>query len=102
MQGYRRHSAPQTMLFGYDPVRDLPEDHLARLIERIVEATVRPRSKGTQDGQPAYDPRLCLKVLVYGYCTGVRSSRRLEQHCRESLPYLYLTRGDAPSYRTLC
>jgi hypothetical protein len=41
-------------------------------------------------------------VLVYGYATGVRSSRQLERHCRESLPYLFLTRGDAPSYRTLC
>jgi hypothetical protein len=45
---------------------------------------------------------LCLKVLIYGYATGVRSSRQLEKHCNESLPYLFLTRGDTPSYRTLC
>lgn len=102
MQGYRPHSAPQYMLFGYDPLRDLPDDHLARLVERVVEETVRPTPKGVRGGQPAYDPRLCVKVLVYGYCTGLRSSRRLEQHCQESLPYLFLTRGDAPSYRTLC
>lgn len=102
MQGYRRHSAPQLMLFGYDPVRDLAEDHLARLVERVVEETVRPRPKGVAGGQPAYDPRLCIKVLIYGYCLGLRSSRRLEQQCRESLPYLFLTRGDTPSYRTLC
>lgn len=102
MQGYRHHSAPQAMLFGYDPVRDLPWDHLARLIERVVEETVRPTPKGTAGGQPAYDPRLTVKVLVYGYATGVRSSRRLEQYCRESLPFLFLTRGDTPSYRTLC
>lgn len=102
MSGYRRHSAPQAMLFGYDPVRDLPGDHLARLVETVVEDAVKPTPKGTKGGQPAYDPRLCLKVLLYGYCTGVRSSRRLEQNCRESLPYLFLTRGDTPSYRTLC
>jgi hypothetical protein len=41
-------------------------------------------------------------VLLYGYATGTRSSRRLEQQCRESLPFLFLTRGDTPSYRTLC
>ena len=102
MKGYRQHSAPQPMLFGYDPVRDLPADHLARLVEAVVEDAVKPQPKGDQGGQPAYDPRLCLKVLLYGYCTGVRSSRRLEQNCRESLPYLFLTRGDTPTYRTLC
>lgn len=102
MSGYRRHSAPQAMLFGYDPVRDLPADHLARLVEAVVEDAVKPTPKGAKGGQPAYDPRLCLKVLLYGYCTGVRSSRRLEQNCRESLPYLFLTRNDTPSYRTLC
>jgi hypothetical protein len=56
----------------------------------------------TGKGQPPYDPRLTLKVLVYAYATGIRSSRQMERLCRESLPYLFLTRGDAPSYRTLC
>lgn len=99
---YRRHDPPQPLLIGYDPVRDLPPDHLARLVEAVVEATVRPPHRAPQAGNPPYDPRLCLKVLVYGYATGVRSSRQLERHCRESLPYLFLTRGVAPSYHTLC
>jgi hypothetical protein len=68
----------------------------------VVEETVTPARRVRRAGQPPYDPRLCLKVLIYGYCTGLRSSRRLEQACRESLPFLLLTRGDAPSYRTLC
>jgi transposase len=102
MSGYRPHPPPQSLLVGYDPVRDLPADHLARLVEAVVEHSVQPPTKRTdKGGQPAYDPRLCLKVLIYGYCTGVTSTRRLEQNCRESLPYLFLTRGDAPSYRTL-
>jgi transposase len=99
---YRRYDPPQPLLFGYDPVRDLPPDHLARLVEAVVEETVQPTRRDRHCGQPPYDPRLCLKVLVYGYATGVRSSRQLERHCRESLPYLFLTRGDTPSYRTLC
>lgn len=100
--GYRRHDPPAPLLFGYDPFRDLPLDHLARLVEHVVEETVIPPRRGRGPGQPPYDPRLCVKVLVYSYCTGVRSSRVMERHCRESLPYLFLTRGDAPSYRTLC
>lgn len=99
--GFRSHPPPAERLFGYDPVRDLPQNHLARFVEMVVEEACPPSPK-PGPGQPAYDPRLCLKVLVYGYATGVRSSRQLERLCRESLPYLFLTRGEAPSYRTLC
>ena len=99
---YRDYAPPAPLLFGYDPERDLPEDHLARLVERVVEESVRPGLLPARRGQPPFDPRLCAKVLLYGYATGVRSSRQLERLCTESLPYLYLTRGDTPSYRTLC
>ena len=98
---FRHHGPPQPLLFGYDPVRDLPPDHLARFVEQVVEATVHPPQREKQAGQPPFDPRLCLKVLIYGYATGVRSSRQLARHCQESLPYLFLTRGDTPSYQTL-
>jgi transposase len=100
--GYRPHTAPQYLLYGYDPVRDLAPDHLARLVERVVEDANLPRQLSGGKGQPAFDPRLCAKVLVYGYATRIRSSRQLERMCNECLPYLFLTRGDTPSYRTLC
>lgn len=99
---YRPHYAPQARLFGYDPVSDLAPDHLARLVEAVVEETVRPKRKLRAPGRPQFDPRLLLKVLVYGYATGSRSSRQLERMCNENLAYLFLTRGDTPSYRTLC
>ena len=100
--GHRSHPAPTPLLFGYDPGRDLPADHLARLVELVVEEATLPRSLPAGRGQPAFDPRLCAKVLLYGYATGARSSRQLERLCSDSLPFLFLTRGDAPSYRTLC
>src|SRR5260221_7868704 len=102
VMGYRNYPPPSPKLIGYDPVRDLPADHLARLVELVVEECVEPQPKAHGRGQAEFDPRLLIKVLVYGYATGVRSSRRLEQNCDESLPYLYLSRGDTPSYRTLC
>lgn len=100
--GYRRHDPPTPLLIGYDPCVDLPKDHLARLVEMVVNEAVPAPETAEGPGQPAFDPRLCIKVLIYGYSTGVRSSRQLEKHCHESLPYLLLTRGDSPSYRTLC
>jgi hypothetical protein len=100
--GYRPYPPPSPLLFGYDPVRDLPTDHLARFVEQVVEETIVPPRRSPGPGQPPFDPRLSLKVLTYGYATGIRSSRQLERLCHESLPFLFLTRGDAPSYRTLC
>lgn len=99
---YRPYAQPAPLLIGYDPVCDLPPDHLARLVEAVVEAAIAVPRHPHGRGNAPFDPRLPIKVLVYGYATGVRSSRRLEQSCGESLPYLFLTRGDTPSYRTLC
>jgi transposase len=99
---YRPYPPALASLVVRDPVVDLPADHLARLVDQVVDAVVQPPLRPPGSGQPPYNPRLCLKVLVYGYATGVRSSRRLEQLCDESLPYLLLTRGDTPSYHTLC
>src|SRR5713226_5855691 len=99
---YRPYAPPAPLLIGYDPVCDLPPDHLARLVEAVVEEAITVPRHPYGPGNAPFDPRLPIKVLVYGYATGVRSSRRLEQSCGESLPYLFLTRGDTPSYRTLC
>jgi Transposase DDE domain/Transposase domain (DUF772) len=99
---YRPYPPPGPLLIGYDPFRDLPADHLARLVEQVVEATVIPPPHPSGPGQPPFDPRLPIKVLVYGYATGQRSSRQLARLCEESLPYLFLTRGDTPCYRVLC
>jgi transposase len=88
-------------LIGYDPVVELSQDHLCRFVDTVVDDFVKVPSK-SGPGQPAYDPRVPVKVLLYGMATGVRSSRRLAQNCHESLPYLLLVRDDRPCYRTLC
>src|SRR5438045_1783241 len=76
---YRPHPPPAPLLFGYDPERDLPRDHLARLVEQVVEEAVRPPLHLPGRGHPPFDPRLPIKVLIYGYATGHRSSRQQER-----------------------
>ena len=98
---YRDYPPSELLLIGYDPERDVAENHLARFVDRVVEESVQPPVHKHGRGQPKFDPRLCLKVLIYGYATGLRSSRQLEKLCQDNLPCKLLTRGDTPSYRTL-
>src|ERR1019366_3973457 len=54
-----------------------------------------------QRGQPPYDPRMMTKVLVYGYCVGVFSSRRIERRLAENVGVRVLAAGNAPNFRTI-
>src|ERR1035441_5427117 len=52
-------------------------------------------------GQPPTDPRLMIKLLVYGYCTGVFSSRRIQKRLQEDIPFRVLAAGNDPDFRTI-
>jgi transposase len=101
MAEFKEHPPSGPLLIGYDPYSDLPQDHLSRLVDRVVDECAEVEQKEVGPGQPELHPRLLLKILIYSYATGVFSSRRMEQNCGESLPYLLLTRGERPSYHTL-
>jgi hypothetical protein len=52
-------------------------------------------------GYRTYDPRLMTKLLVYGYCIGVFSSRRIQKRLREDIPFKVLAAGNEPDFRTI-
>ena len=52
-------------------------------------------------GHPAYHPRMLVKVLVYGYCIGVTSSRKLAAACENDIALRYLTANQQPDFRTI-
>jgi transposase len=52
-------------------------------------------------GNPQYDPRSMLKLLVYGYSYGIRSSRKLERECHYNLSFIWLTGGLKPDHKTI-
>ena len=86
----------------------VPADHPARFVAEFIDALDRDSwadmgidLDGDPLGAPAYHPRALLSVWVYGFMTGVRSSRKLEAACREQLPYLWLTGGQTPDHITL-
>ena len=86
----------------------VPEDHPARFVAAFVDALDRAAwaelavaMGGDPLGAPAYDPRALLSVWLYGFMTGVRSSRKLEMACRDQVPYLWLTGWQHPDHNTL-
>jgi len=52
-------------------------------------------------GADSYYPKQILKLLLYGYSTGIRSSRKLEKACHENLSFIWLMGGLKPDYRTI-
>ncbi|WP_205877934.1 transposase [Mycobacterium camsae] len=81
----------------------LPAEHLARFVADLVDEHLhlaRIRAGYTEgSGGPPYDPRLMVRILMYGYATGVRSSRKLEAACVDVVAFRWLAAGSAPDYR---
>ena len=98
--GFKAHPPSGPLLVGLDPETELGQDHLARFIDAVVDAAGCPEAP-SGPGQPGYHPRMLAKVSMYAYSTGVHSSRRIEQNCREHLAYVFLARDDRPSYHTI-
>ena len=69
----------------------LPDDHLAYFISDVVNqldlSDITARYEGERRGGPPYDPRMMVKVLLYGYCIGVASSRRIAQRLHEDIAF---------------
>lgn len=83
----------------------LPEDHLVYFVSDVVDqldlSAVHAVYGEEKRGQPPYNPRLMIKLLVYGYCTGVFSSRRIQKRLQEDIPFRVLAAGNDPDFRTI-
>ena len=78
----------------------VPVNHVVRFIWEIVKQmnlTAFYFSYGTE-GRPPYDPAMMLAVLIYAYCQGRRSSRKISKACEEELPYRWLTGNTVPDH----
>jgi transposase len=83
----------------------LPEGHLAWFILDVVDqldldAFLRVH-RADGHGHPAYNPKLLLGVLLYGYCVGVRSSRQIERRCAEDIAFRVLAANQTPDHVTI-
>lgn len=95
----------QLMLLPPDLREWLEEGHLAYFILDIVESLdlsqIYASYDGSRGGRPGFDPRLLLGLLLYGYCVGVNSSRKLEKATYESVPFRVLAANQHPDHATI-
>src|SRR5688572_10168612 len=81
----------------------LPETHLARFVVEVIEGLdLSRRTKSYRgSGSASYHPSVLLGILVYGYATGVFSSRQLERVIYDSVAFRFLAANPHPDHDTL-
>ena len=104
-KSYRPYYPDEELLLP-PSLRDwLPEGHLAYFVSDVVDnldLSAMDAVYGEEKrGQPPYDPLMMTKVLVYGYCVGVFSSRRIERRLEEDVAFRVLAAGNHPNFRTI-
>jgi transposase len=104
-KSYRPYYPDEELLLPPSLREWLPEDHLAYFVSDVVDnldLSAMDAVYGTEKrGQPPYNPEMMTKVLVYGYCIGVFSSRRIERRLVEDVAFRVLAAENQPNFRTI-
>src|SRR6266571_4764171 len=103
---FRPYDADQVLLMAPVLSEWIPEGDLAHFVSDLVESGTLDLSAiyadyGEERGSPPYDPRLMVKLLVYGYANGVVSSRKLERASYEHVAVRMLCADQHPDYRSI-
>jgi transposase len=103
---FRPYDPDQLLLMAPDLREWLPEGDLAHFVSDLVESGTLGLSAIYADyeeerGFPPYDPRLMVKLLLYGYATGVMSSRKLERASYRDVAVRMLCANQHPDYRSI-
>ena len=106
MMGERR-VMQAALFYGFSLERHVPSDHFLRKIDRFVDLSGLRAHLGpyySDVGRPSIDPELMMRMLIVGYCFGIRSERRLCEEVHLNLAYRWFCRlgldGDVPDHST--
>jgi transposase len=104
-KSYRPYCPDEDLLLPPSLREWLPEDHLAYFVSDVVDnlnLSAMDAVYGSEKrGQPPYDPRMMTKLLIYSYCVGVFSSRRIQLRLTEDIAFRVLAAGNEPNFRTI-
>jgi len=102
---YRSYLPEQDLLLPPSLREWLPDDHLAYFVSDVVDqlnlSAIESVYEEDDRGQPPYHPRMMTKILLYGYCVGVFSSRKIQKRLVEDVAFRVLAAGNQPDFRTI-
>jgi transposase len=102
---FRPYNPDQLLLLPPDMTHWLPQDHLVYFIRDVVGQmdllAVYGSYDGSKGGYPAYHPEMMVALLVYAYCVGLPSSRKIEKATYELIPFRVLTADQHPDHDTI-
>src|SRR6478736_6248231 len=102
---FRPWTIDQTHLLPAAVVDYVPADHLAQFVVALarehLDLSEIVASYKSGLGQPPFDPRMMTALLLYAYCSGLYSSRRIAKACAERVDFMMIVAHDAPDFRTI-
>jgi transposase len=106
MAKYKSYNYKQTSLVSVDLEKQLPPGTMEFAIHYLVDNEIdlrglESRYKNDDEGRPAYDPRILLKVILLAYARGIVSSRQIERACRENITFMALSCEQCPDHTTI-
>ena len=104
-KSYRPYRPDEDLLLPPSLREWLPENHLAYFVSDLVDnldlSAMDAVYGNEKRGQPPYHPRMMTKLLIYSYCVGVFSSRRIQRRLTEDIAFRVLAAGNEPNFRTI-
>jgi transposase len=105
-RGFLPHDPNQRLLLPPDIREWLPEGHLASFVADVLEdldlSSILCEYEGEESrGRAGYHPKMMLKLLVYGYCVGRASSRKIERATYEEVAFRVLACDQHPDYDSI-
>lgn len=102
---YRPFEPDQMFLMPPSLTDWLPAGHMVYFVREILETIdLGPITSVYEDeerGYPPYNPTMMTGILLYGYCNGITSSRKLARHCQEDVAFRVLAANNQPDHRTI-
>ena len=104
-RAFKAYQPDQLLLLPPSLREWLPEGHLAYFLDDVVDemdlSEIWKAYEGDGRAHPAYWPPMMVKVLLYGYCIGVFSSRMISRRLHEDVAFRVLAANNAPDFRTI-
>ena len=101
---FKKYDQKQQFLLPLNLESFVSEDHISRVINDLFDTVDISAIESTysEEGCPAYHPRLLLKILFYGYLINIRSSRKIDAMTQTDTAFMYLAAMQKPDFHTIC